>query len=274
MSEYTLQVSSIFSKKNWNINASEDKESLSKMINLGSSLTDDEREMLVALLSKYIKISFNDYVNKLLDSINIMDETKFTGIKDFYILPLKRPEDFKKTKSSDTISYLLCNIPIFRNTKLFLNKSLNLISYDNIPKKISTTQTKQLILVDDFAGSGNTALQCLDYLNLTMGIPKNKMTSIFMCMMSQSYRILKSNGYEVYSNVLLEKGISDIQDLQIKKKYTSLMNELESKFDFRECDRFGYDKVESLITFIKTPNNTFPIFWDGKRNKNAPFERK
>lgn len=274
MIEYTVQVSSIFSNKNWNITTSDDKDSFEKMIKLGDSLNDDEREMLVFLLKKYIKIPLNDYVNKMLDSINVIDESKFSNIKDFYILPLKRPEDLKKTKSSDTISYLLCNIPIFKNSKLFVNKNLHLISYDNIPKKISTSITKHLILVDDFAGSGNTALQCLEYLYSTLNIPKEKMTSVFMCMMLQSNNLLKSNGYEIYSNIILEKGISDINDFQLKEKFTSLMNDLESKFDFRECDKFGYDKAESLVTFIKTPNNTFPIFWDGKRNKNAPFERK
>ena len=51
------------------------------------------------------------------------------------------------------------------------------------------------------------------------------------------------------------------------------MQDLENKFQFKDYVKFGYGQSEGLISLIRTPNNTFPIFWDGENNKNAPFER-
>lgn len=37
----------------------------------------------------------------------------------------------------------------------------------------------------------------------------------------------------------------------------------------------GYANTESLVAMIKTPNNTFPVYWyKHKKNSYAPFVRK
>lgn len=37
----------------------------------------------------------------------------------------------------------------------------------------------------------------------------------------------------------------------------------------------GYASTESLVAMIKTPNNTFPVYWcECKENSHAPFVRK
>ena len=39
--------------------------------------------------------------------------------------------------------------------------------------------------------------------------------------------------------------------------------------------QLGYASTESLVAMIKTPNNTFPVYWcECKENSHAPFVRK
>ena len=273
MMDYTKFVCSIFIRNKWIYDDSDDEESRDKMIRLGEGLSDEEREMMITLLSKYKKIPLNDYTNQLLELTNLLKPVDYANIKDFYVLPIKRPEDFLKTKSSDNIAYIFCNTPKIKKHVFFQNKKINLISYKSIPETINTSTKKGLILIDDFSGSGNTAMECLNYLCQECSISKEKIIVMFMCSMKKSFYELKNKNFNVYANYIQEKGISDITDDSMRKTYIELMNNLETRFNFKEHDKFGFDKTESLITFIRTPNNTFPVFWDGKRNKNAPFER-
>ena len=266
-----MEVSSIFSTRN--LDSSIELSSLIKMINLGSSLTNDEREMLIALLQKYIRVYFNDYLNLILNSVNLINPNKYKSINDFYILPIKSQEDFNKPISCDCVYYLFCNIQDIKSSLIFKNKKLHSATENSIPKNIRTSSAKHLILIDDFSGTGKTIQSYLHHLEQDLNIPKNKFSIVLIASMKESYDYLTSNGYDVYCNIIQEKGISGINNIAIQKKYRIIMQNLENKFGFRECDKFGYGKAESLISLIRTPNNTFPIFWDGKRNKNAPFER-
>lgn len=52
------------------------------------------------------------------------------------------------------------------------------------------------------------------------------------------------------------------------------MKQIETKMYIQDKFRFGYCKSESLVTMCRTPNNTFPVFWEEKGNmKTAPFPR-
>ena len=66
MMDYTKFVCSIFIRNKWIYDDSDDEESRDKMIRLGEGLSDEEREMMITLLSKYKKIPLNDYTNQLL----------------------------------------------------------------------------------------------------------------------------------------------------------------------------------------------------------------
>ena len=71
-----------------------------------------------------------------------------------------------------------------------------------------------------------------------------------------------------------KKGISDkYSDTELSKKI-KLMEHIEKNLDIPDDYLFGYKKSEALVTMIRTPNNTFPVFWYNKKNEdNAPFPR-
>ena len=55
------------------------------------------------------------------------------------------------------------------------------------------------------------------------------------------------------------------------------MKKIENKIPKVSKYRMGYEKSEALISLMRTPNNTFPIFWKGIISKgieiDAPFQR-
>ena len=54
-----------------------------------------------------------------------------------------------------------------------------------------------------------------------------------------------------------------------------LMEEIEDKMSVKRNYRLGYGQSEALVTMCRTPNNTFPVFWEEKGNmKLAPFPRR
>ena len=72
--------------------------------------------------------------------------------------------------------------------------------------------------------------------------------------------------------MFLEKGISSIKNIDLRDSYSKEMNKLEEKSEIREEYHFGYGQSESLISMIKIPNNSFPIFWYEK-SPYAIFKR-
>ena len=82
--------------------------------------------------------------------------------------------------------------------------------------------------------------------------------------------------YNVYTtvSVIREKGISDYYLGETLDENKDLMVEIEKNLGTKREYRFGYGDSESLVTMCRTPNNTFPIFWQENNNmKVAPFPR-
>jgi hypothetical protein len=51
------------------------------------------------------------------------------------------------------------------------------------------------------------------------------------------------------------------------------MKDIEKKINIRGEFSLGYKQSESLISMIRTPNNTFPVFWEKNDFFKPPFER-
>ena len=53
------------------------------------------------------------------------------------------------------------------------------------------------------------------------------------------------------------------------------MHEIEDILKVDSKYSFGFNQTEALISLIKTPNNTFPVYWYEKNgHSHAPFPRK
>lgn len=273
MTEYINNLLTLFNNPQWIIHDRNDtwKHKLEKAIRLGEKLSDDTREMMIFLFQKYIILHQSNYTNLLLDSLDLINPINYQNYTKYYILPIKQETDLG-SKSGTNISYLFKTDDIHYH-RLFKNNSISEISIETIPKNINSSSVKKLFLVDDFIGSGESSIELLNIINSKININPHKLSFIFLAGMEEGTNKLKKLGYEVYCNISQNKGISDIQDNILKTRYVSLMENIENYFNFPQEIRFGYKKSEALISLERTPNNTFPVFWDYDCNPNAPFRR-
>lgn len=271
--DYCINISKIFSQNNW-MSYEFDNTSFEKTMNLGKDLSNEQRDLLVYLLNKYVQIPPSQYITRILNVLSKIDTNSIKNINKIYIAPLKKPEDFLLPKSSDYVSYQF-KMPVISNAAIFNNREVIITSINCLPKNLQNSSVKKLFLVDDFSGSGETVFSCLDYLKQEKQILGNKITILLLAGMKDSINKIQQKGYEVYCDLIQEKGISSIIDDIKRNDFTILMNEIEAKYhiDINSEIHFGYNHSESLITLIRTPNNTFPIFWDSTKVKNAPFKR-
>ncbi|WP_321289382.1 hypothetical protein [uncultured Sunxiuqinia sp.] len=127
-----------------------------------------------------------------------------------------------------------------------------------------------VILVDDFIGTGDTISRKLDYLNKTIEERSLKGVSIkivSLASMKFSIEVLDKLDVEYFSVHWLNKGISELVSDEKKEIATKSMEELEKKlkknYHGKQIPNFGYKKSESLFALESNniPNNVFPIFW-------------
>jgi hypothetical protein len=57
------------------------------------------------------------------------------------------------------------------------------------------------------------------------------------------------------------------------------MTSIEELLEVESNMRFGRNQTEALIKMMRTPNNTFPVYWEERKLKNgtffyAPFPRQ
>lgn len=127
-----------------------------------------------------------------------------------------------------------------------------------------------IILVDDFIGTGDTITRKLQYLNKKIaerGLNVISVKIVSLASMNFSLDILDGLGVEYYSVHWLKKGISELVSNDKREVATKSMEELEKKlkknYHGKQIPNFGYKRSESLFALESNniPNNVFPIFW-------------
>ena len=75
--------------------------------------------------------------------------------------------------------------------------------------------------------------------------------------------------------MLRGKGISDKYTLTQKTRALSLMESIEDWLNVADDYRFGFGRSEALVSMLRTPNNTFPVYWLDKKSLDykSPFPR-
>lgn len=239
---------------------------------------DEQRELVLELTKDYMKIAMTEYEKLLIKAWRgYLDNNPFRLEDDemLPICPILIEEDFGKEKSGSMVLYM-CGSLELRRFSLFSDEQIRLCSspallVDLFIKK--RCNAKRIVLIDDYIGSGESAIGCISYLE-KHEIDRNKIDIIALVAQEEAVRILKDEGIMVYSALTRKKGISDkYKEDEIENKI-SIMKRIESNLKVDSKYSLGYNKTEALISLIKTPNNTFPVFWYENKKSRAPFPRK
>ncbi|MGG7145703.1 phosphoribosyltransferase-like protein [Clostridium butyricum] len=279
-SDIMIKATTIFKNNNWNI---EDdniqwKERFNIYCDMLSKLTLEQQNFLLELTGKYLYINNSDYMAELNSLLTNLYKQNYANVKSYnkvYVMPLVAPRDINTVKSSTMLAYLFMMTELEYNPLL---KNIQFIRCENkqsIPKSINQKSTSIIFLVDDFIGTGETAIEALDDL-MKNNISMNKILVISLVAMKNGINTINKYGVNVFSNKIMKKGISDFYKGNELITKQEIMKSIENKLPINSVYNFGYKGSEALVTMTRTPNNTFPIFWYNNKKKgiDAPFPRR
>ena len=188
-----------------------------------------------------------------------------------------KPEDEENVKSSHIIVYMIRGLMPFINEYDNI-EIIELIKYDEIKEDHFKPRDSDLIfLVDDYLGSGETIKLTLDNVLSNRSIQLEQLNVIAIASQQDTIEFVKNCNIPIYYDLVQKRGISDYYDPAISTEKINTMLEIEELISGCGFFSLGYNQSEALITMIRTPDNTFPIFWK-EHQKNGqeykpPFPR-
>lgn len=261
----------LFEKKGWIIDEKLEISIFRRYYETLKILDREQQEFLLELSDRFIHLTVNEYIDNMLEPLSKL-RNDYKGA-NLIFLPCLPESDTNKIKSSSIVIYQLKGTTIksqinlspffvtdFSNTRLF--------------SSVANSNNNIIVLVDDFIGTGETALGAVDYIHKLIPSFENNQHIVILSItaMRSGIDVLESQNIKVYTNIICGRGISDryTGDELVRAEY--IMHGIEKKI--RKLDKkweFGYKKSEALVCMERCPNNTFPIYWEMK--KIAPYER-
>lgn len=274
---YVDKLDKIFREKNWKYTEPGKYSVFDRFCERMETLENDEqRDLMIELTHNFLWISFDKYEEYLLEVMNKLfcsDEwNERDKSKAIFICPLLSPNDFTKVKSGIVMGYL-CQMISLRTYPEFQNDQIRVCKNPEILKEY-IEKIGALVLLDDFIGSGETAIECLAYLDF---LRSNNIKIYVVALVAQKKgveNIKKFFNVPVFESILRERGISDSYPEQEVKKKLEIMKSISKSIKVNKKMYLGYAETESLVAMIKTPNNTFPVYWYENEKSKAPFVRK
>lgn len=269
-----FQINKTIAEKNFDIEPDDLRE---RFCSLFEVLTEEEVDLVIDLTQRYSEISLAQTNILLKQAVqNLGRNPDFQKNKRVVIAPLHILDKNNTVKSSQMIYYFMKGL-LARETKVFGQKSVSFVETSNDFFKI-INGSSSIVWVDDFIGSGKTAHDLInDNEELLSNVSLQNRFIVALVCHEVGLNTLRPVLNEVCFGEMALKGISSYSKYSSveKQKYISLMLDIEEKIGVKEDYSLGVGKCEGLISLVRTPNNTFPVYWLSRRKKvrRAPFER-
>lgn len=279
--KYFIELISVFKEQNWDIEESTAGEnSVFDMFckRLEELESDADRELMLELTRKYLVVNLEEYGKYMVDVFRKFidrNKDKIGKTEVIHMFPVQDKDYPAKTKSGNVMCYLFQG-NLMRRFDEFRNKRIRIIeTFDGLEKYKEDIEC--LLLVDDFVGTGDTILGCINLIE-EKGIKKERIKAVTLVMQEQGRNAVEEYGVEIYSAVLRNKAITDNYSIEEAEKKIAQMKNVGKRIKAKKELYLGYKESEGLVSMIKTPNNTFPFYWhEGKRDGKlcvAPFARR
>lgn len=258
--EFLLELNQVFEDKKWNT-----KENYEQVFNslgsLGDYLSENKKDcdLIIELLKRFHWISLNDYYDKsrklLINIIEDLPQRTF----NIYTFPILKKRHQFNIKSGSFIMYLIKAIlPSIPGAEKLSFEDIS--NYEQL-EKVKFTKSDVLILVDDYIGSGETFSECIKEIR---NVKEKALLNLFVFTLAIKKETLDKlqDEYKIYHHYNVLKGITDYNEKNDAENKKKIMRNIEQKL-FLHINEFslGYEESESLISLLRTPDNTFPIFW-------------
>lgn len=241
------------------------------------TLDAEEQRLVIELTRRFTAIGGTEYpqlILKLMNCLHSQNLPVFSEVEKVFILPLIAPEDRGRTKSSSVVWYH-CREELIRYSPLLADKTVLCCDIEKASWIKNLKINELVILVDDFIGSGETAVSAVNWLTDSFGTDPKQIVILSIAALEMGIdHVRQKTGVEVYAYYIFRKGISDYYSDDQRDGCLKTMAGIEDKLKVDSDFRLGYAQSEALISLIRTPNNTFPVFWKKKdKSSPAPFLR-
>lgn len=258
------RINYIFTKKEWPIDSQNTNSLFNRFRNRCQILNEEERDLFYKLALEYKWVFLNEYIDLLSELLIKIVDNYTKSAQHIYVYPIKKEEDKSKIKSADVVSYL-CNAVQMRHLDKLSKKTFRVVTTISELQKKFKTKGKPFIILDDYIGSGQYADSVVKEL-IAEGIPKSNIIVCSLLISENGKKTLNKEGYIVEFVEEVENVID-----KLTPRETKILNSIEEKFRIDENFSLGFNHSANLVSLIRTPNNTLPIFW---YKTKAPFERR
>lgn len=244
--------------------------------------TDEEQALITELLSRFRYISAENFVQKINDLV--LDIVTIPNITDKNTIIAAMAAN----SSPDSSQALVQNIKV----KLQQNgwhdvQIVNAFGAAFKKLKADNFARRNVILVDEFIGSGQTVLSRVTEIRRqfkTADIDINVFVNVIFASTSGIKKIEEA-GIRLSYLESINRGISDfVTPDKLEEKMKSMINiekQLAAEHGSHKLSDYslGYGRTESLIGFenANIPNNVFPVFWwpmhSLQKTRNTLFTR-
>ena len=271
--------------KGWRI---DDDVAFNRFCEMLSSLSQEQQNCVLQITENFLRVDLDKYFQYIKLALNCLDLNKIEKISRIFVMPLntieakiekmKSPKQRKNPgNSSIVIAYAFneTNVKGHANLKA---KTVNVIyALEGLPKNFNSTNGL-LLLVDDFIGSGETFETCVKYLSTQLEIDSTKVYALALVGQREGLERLRSQNIDVCCPEVRLKGITDYFQAPARDELIGIMESIEDLLGIDQKYRFGYSRSEAVVKMIRTPNNTFPVYWYPAKLKDgrafaAPFPR-
>ena len=266
------KVRQIFTAKNWPI---DEKDQLSgegpfeRTIRMLTQLDKEEANLLLNLLNRFVRFEFDQYLVEMKKMV--MQLVKAVAPQRIAIVPIKSLKDSidGRSKSGDMMGVIA--------RTAFAGWPVRVESYNNLEAARVQAFVGQLnsyiVGVDDFIGTGNTAASFIENCLRLFPNQLSHLKLASLVSLEQGARLIQSRGCDLYCLHKFGKGISDYVEWNPndKRRYVGTMGKIEDRIGVRSEFRMGYGRSEGLVKMMRTPNNTFPVFWVTNAYNGAPW---
>jgi hypothetical protein len=223
--------------------------------------SDDELELILDLLFrfKYIqsesrKDCIEKIVSKIVNGWKLSPDDTVVVSKDF--------ED-QSPDSSQAVNVLLQPFFSDYHSKGWSKKNFS----TKTREALRNMAFKNLVLVDDFSGSGKSVIKFLKWIDdfcTKESLPSRKIYTCFFSAMDQTRIVVAPKlGNRLFAVNWLKRGITDYEGAETKNKQR-IMKRIEQELDgLKPLYSLGFGQCETLYACedFNIPNNNFPIFW-------------
>lgn len=168
-------------------------------------------------------------------------------------------------------------MPLFRRINRIDKTRIVMQTQDFLTKR-DTSSVQNIVLVDDFIGSGTTLIKYIKLLKKDyMSFLENKCIYVIVVVVGEKGlesidKLRKETGLEIKEIIYhkrMEKAFTDLSGIFSNEKDRAYAKKIIRKYEKnvakRSIDIMGFKNSEGLIGFYyNTPNNTLAVFWDSK----------